>query len=742
MKRYLSLLTMCLLAAGSAFVSCVEPVEPDDTDTPSGTETVTPVFPDAITQTIEANGTYTIELEPNVDWSIELKYDSESAGWFWIKDNDGQFVVRGKAGKKTSVTVCTSDKESFDVVHSCTLEMTMGEETKTIATFNRGLIDRTFSLMYCKVEESDGLVYDYAYNEDVDSDLKYAYEAAAGDGVVTIPLAWLERTQDYRRSVLISANFDWRLKSKPDWMKDLEITGAGAGEQVEFDLEGDPMAYPLEDTEAELVFCAKDNPDADSFVFKVAIPGCGGIFRISGFTEETKVNVAGEIYKNTMGEDTWTDAEVGLTGSVLSQQDVKVYVFSYAEVSPLDPPMWDSASENIEWLTVSLAPWNEDGEVLQNRSLNLKVAENTGKERQAYVLVMPGSEAPEYDYSIFPDGQNMDGKYAEYVVSHIVQEGVNEPDPDVPEEPETGSEVEFATPGIVTGAVLEHVTEENLADMKAKYPKLNQLDEQVAGNKSDVSILTYTSEYPENAALVIPAHYHMDRMPGTGAEWLSYNEPVEADEKFQMLVQMARPETGAAEFGFVNIFKTQTSSNPEIIIYCIPEFAAAEEGPVDPDPEPDPDPTPDPEPDPDPEPEPEITSSISFVALDQVVGATLNPVAKSNLAKMIEKYPELAGELKENVDGMEIDVVILSYTSENPENVALNVPKYAWIDVKPGMDGPEWLSYSAKTVDGQKQITVEMTKPADGQAVYGIMNFFESYTASKQTAIIYCIPEF
>ncbi len=713
MKRGFSFLAMALLAlAGLASVSCVEPDNPQP-------DKVTPVFPEAVTKTLDAGGSHTLNLEPNADWEIELKYDNESAGWFWIQDGNSQgYSLRGKADEKVTVTVVAGDQTDYDKIHTCTLEMTMGEETKTIATFSRGTSDRTFSLAYCKVDETGA---DYVYNE-TESDLQYSYENALEGDKPVIPLAWLERTQDFRRSVLINANFDWRIKSKPEWLLDLRVTDGLAGEQVEFDLEGDPVNYPLEDETAEIIFCAKENTEAE-YIYRVQIPGCGDIFQISGFQEETQANKNGEIWKeSSMGEGSWAPAELGVTGYVLGVDGVKVYVFA----SVVDDPMtgsriWDCGTESTAWIDASLTDWDNAAGVLQSRELTIKVTENSGEAREAYVFAMPASAAPASEYSIFPDGLNMAEKYAEYVVSHVVQASVDsDPGDDPGTNPGASSSVSFVSPETVSGAVLEAVTKDNLADMIAKYPEIKTLNENVDGNGLDVVILKYTEQYPENAALVIPEHKWIDLKPGMeGPGWLSYIGPSEVDGEQQIVVNMAKPEEGQETVGIINIYESYSAHLPSAVIYCIPAFATQGSEPV-----------------------PEIDSAFSFATPDQVAGATLEPVAKSNLADMMAKYPQIK-ELNENVDGYGIDVVILKYTSATPENVAIVVPDHKWIDLKPGMEGPEWLTYDEPvTVDGKKQMTVHMAEPAEDQASVGIMNFYESYSASMPFAIVYCIPEF
>ncbi len=603
MKRNFSFWMMAALAiAGISLASCVDPVEPDSpgTDDQGKPEVVAPVFPDAVTKALEAGGSHTIEIEPNVDWEIELKYDRESTGWFWIKDGNSQvYSLRGKAGDKVSVTVCAGEQTDFDKVHSCTLEMTMGGETKTVATFTRGTVSRTFELAYCKIDEISS---DYAYNEDVNSQLNYEYEAVLTGDKPEVPMLWIERTQDFRRSILITANFDWRMKSKPEWLFDLKITNGEAGAQVEMDIEGDVMNYPLQDASAELVFCAKDNPDA-VYTFTVKIPGCEDIFRISGFNAEIKANNIGEIYEsNSMtGEVNQIDASFGVTGSVLGIKGAKLYTFVKTAEGK-----WDASSELTSWVNVSFGErdvdnnwkekeWSDDNGVLQNRELNIRLAENADiGNREAYVFAMPAAAAPAQASDIFAGSAEMDKKYEQYVVTHIVQEGLPNPEPDPEPDPDPDPkpdpdpdpkpepvdpitfqmETEWGQKIPSSMATLVEVTADNMDSLGAAYLQKYGFTISDYCTTSATYVLTYKLEnYPAGQQNMTVLHvpnfngnpmYQMSN-PENGKEWLSY----EMNEN-SLGIWMKEPDANASQkFGIIQMF---ISMDRSYTIICIPEI--------------------------------------------------------------------------------------------------------------------------------------------------------------------------
>ncbi len=556
MKRYFSFLTIALLTAATfTSVSCKDPI----TGPEPGPDATKPVFPTAVTESLEAGGEYTLDIEANADWIIELKYDKESTGWFWIQDGNSQvYTVRGKAGEKASVTVCAGDQTDFDTVHSCTLEMIMGEEAKTIATFTRGTVERTFALAYCKVEGNGG---DYVYSDGGDFLYSYNDESAGNEA---IPLVWLQRTQDYRRSVLITANFDWQFKSKPEWVLDLEVAGGDAGETVEVEIEGNPAYYPLDDSAGEIIFCAKENMDAE-YVYAVTIPGSRSFFSVSGFKNETRADADGAIYNDgSMGEGAWMPQETGLSGTITATEGIAVYTFSYVE------GVWDGSVENTAWINVELAPWNPENGVLQSRDLTIKVTPNDGAERKACVIAIPEAVVPENDDMIFPDGQTVADEYKDYVVTTVVQTaaGSSGDDPGISVEPITFAfETLYNYPIPEEDATLELVTESNLETLMEKYAKYDKLNiSDYWGGTSATYILTYYSSNQSMNQLYIPDFLEWLSITCTPeGEWLTC-EPMENG----LNVLMSKPAADASQnYGIIQIFITASRS---YTIICLPEL--------------------------------------------------------------------------------------------------------------------------------------------------------------------------
>lgn len=305
MKRFLlNLFTAALATAGLSLGSCS-----DDND--EGQKLPEPNFPAKTTLGIEVGGTCTIPISPNQAWSVSI--DRTQAGeWFWL-DDDGMpaYTVRGKAGDH-EIVICVSDVEEHDTDRSIDITMTMGSESQVIATVTRGTVERQFDL-YQGTESGFGEV---TYEEE---------PIDAGQATLTIP--WEETSMEpERRPIKIAANFQWRLDSKPEWIAELSPSEGKAGETVEILLSGDPKAFPLEDSEDELVFCDYDNNDV-KFAFRISIPGCkekqdvtlnaGTVF---------SYNAAGEYGKGGAGSVTWTfyGPTFRTTGPMLETESGKV----------------------------------------------------------------------------------------------------------------------------------------------------------------------------------------------------------------------------------------------------------------------------------------------------------------------------------------------------------------------------------------------------------------------------------
>ena len=182
---------------------------------------VQPVFPDMATLSIPAGETTCeVTFTPNLDWTVSIPTDSETAQWFDLLD--GEMAVSSISGKASTtpvtVTVVTSDQELFDEAPVCEVSLTMGGETKVIAKITRGTTARTFDL-YASVydENEDDFIMPFEFSESALE--KYSGEDApetAPEGAVA--LRWPLRVGGYMYVFKSKSNFEY-LASVPAWLE-------------------------------------------------------------------------------------------------------------------------------------------------------------------------------------------------------------------------------------------------------------------------------------------------------------------------------------------------------------------------------------------------------------------------------------------------------------------------------------------------------------------------------------------
>ncbi len=695
MKKLVYVLS-AVFAAALLSVSCVDTTPDEENPGNETPDVVVPNFPASVEVALEAGEKYTLTIEPNTDWSIELKYAKESTGWFWIEHSNSQvYSLNGKAGEKADIVVATADQTDYDIVHTCTLEMTMGDSTVTIANFTRGTIERVFSLSYCVMESGD-----YAYSEE-GSELQYQYEAPLTAESNDIPMEWNERTGDYRRSLLIEANFEWQLKQKPEWMLLMKTVTGKANTKVEVEIEGDPNQYPLEDAVAELVFCAKDNADS-TYTFDVTIPGCGDIFAIGGFARETEANALGEIYRETSGIGSWVPAEVGVSGVVTGIEGASVYVFTKDSEG-----LW---TEDASWVDAILSDWVEGGAVLQDRDLTITIKENTGDVREALVMALPAKKIPLTANELFSaDGKTVAEEYEDYVVTYISQD-----------KPEIKRLVapfdEFAMSELGTTLVFHEESWANDFYKTEEAYTLTYISKFAFGipassleTSFDIDSWKY---YDFNGDQMKEASSWL-KIDTTGTRRLCINMFPEKD-KYDSDAEM---NAGVNNMGFVVIYD---ANGPKAFIECI--FHEKEMTG-------------------------EVNDVIHFINPDAVTGATLVQVTSENYEQLSEQYNDWTSDGYQKMtlgeDIMNINTYILTYTDAAPTSVELYFEGYEYdpnmeeelslISVMPS-SAKSWLSHSGT----EDSVTVTMTKP-EKENRYGMIQLREGWTVKT---ILYCVPAF
>ena len=400
MKKYFLQLAVALLAGAGAMTSC--------SDDPEEIAPATPIFPEATTANVLAGGTYTLHLEPNMDW--EVKIPDEAATWFWIVDGSLKtYSIHGKANEKADVTIGVSDVIEFDTEHTCEVKMTMGDQTQTIATLTISTEERTFALYVGQLDEDGSFIYS---EED---DLRYAYNETPAE---TIDLTWPAGLSGYMFPILIEANFAWRLAEKSEWIQDMNISGNG-GEKTEIRLEADPTKYPLDgDKNGKLVLCDASNPEI-KYEYTVTIPACRDHFAVSGFAAESRFNAKGLFFSaGSSSAGAWVEG--GMHGEIVSPDEPVIYKF--AEVSESEGFSYLEAEESqTAWIKIEKALEDADN-VLKNHLYTITVDENTNDAaRNGVILALPASVAATLKDVQELAETDIKEEYQQYIVTRLTQ---------------------------------------------------------------------------------------------------------------------------------------------------------------------------------------------------------------------------------------------------------------------------------------------------------------------------------
>ncbi|MBE6199354.1 MAG: hypothetical protein E7138_03525 [Rikenellaceae bacterium] len=204
---------------------------------------IIPEFPAATTATLVANGSTTLSINPNLEWSVELSNKTD----FYIADGQNKVgILHGTAGSH-QLTVFANDIEDFDEDHTCEVKMTMQGETKTIANLTVKKVDRVLSVYAAKIE--DGA---YVGEVDENDNFIYTYADAAAEKITMV----YSLETGYTSAVKVNANFDWIVET-PEWLQPVEGGDADTDVELVFAIAED--MYPASGTVAEIKFLDANN---------------------------------------------------------------------------------------------------------------------------------------------------------------------------------------------------------------------------------------------------------------------------------------------------------------------------------------------------------------------------------------------------------------------------------------------------------------------------------------------------
>ena len=237
-------------------------------------------FPEAKEYNVAAGSTLDLSFTANQDWEITVPQNSIQ--WFWIQDGSFKlYKLTGKAGDQV-ITIGVSATEEFDVDRTCEVTLTMGGESKVIATLVRSAKEKTLALYSAVV--TDGEIQ---FNEDGSG---YLYNEAEAEN---LELVWTG--SDFRLPVKVDANYNWTVKT-PQWAS-IDVPENGTG-QTEVNIMGVPSEYPLDPASGKVQFLAGDKLVKE---YLINIPGCKDIFsyKMDMSISELEFNYAGQFRVTT-----------------------------------------------------------------------------------------------------------------------------------------------------------------------------------------------------------------------------------------------------------------------------------------------------------------------------------------------------------------------------------------------------------------------------------------------------------
>lgn len=354
--------------------------------------TVEPEFPEVVIKNdIKPGEKITLTFTPNLDWTLSIPEES----FKWFKILDGKFEeqsISGKASKIAKrVTIVTDSDKSFSL-RSCDVKLTMGGQTKTIASYTIQAEGRVVE------------VYPATYSDNGFSfvDDGYVYEKTPIATDSTIELVWDDNTAAFLFPVKVKSNFEWTV-TWPQWARaDIDVESRIG--DVPVLIYGIDSMLPYDAAEGTVTFNNGDEPLAS---FNVRIPGARDRFKanMGGYTSLTFDHAS--YFRAEAG----TFSKEPIEGSIYGPKECRVEVLELTENG--------YAPAASSWLNVSVSAWDNvlGAAVLQTRNISVSAARYTeGVERKAMILLLPAT-APESLSDIFEGGMmQVKPEYAQYAI--------------------------------------------------------------------------------------------------------------------------------------------------------------------------------------------------------------------------------------------------------------------------------------------------------------------------------------
>ena len=311
-------------------------------------------FPEAQALQISIDETLPLVFEADADWKLTI--DKQ---WLVFVDGEAQVSqIAGVAGP-VSLTLTTADVTSIFDEETATIDITMGTETQTLCTVTRLAEERT-ATMWSLPWSGEG--------EEITS-LDFKYES----GSVSTA------------KVTFSANFDWVVKSIPDWMDgDLFLGAAGDCDAANYKYYGvKEEAYPYEQTGNIVI---SDQSGEHEITFPATFTGMGeeDILIRDGAKDVWSIAFSANHFVKTMGPS-------GMEESDRTSMDLSIMTRNMEYmVLPLEKK--DPYGMGQMWFA---DPWQLIVTDDKNGTVNVSVDPEMAEGFEGYILIVPKALCPE-----------------------------------------------------------------------------------------------------------------------------------------------------------------------------------------------------------------------------------------------------------------------------------------------------------------------------------------------------------
>ena len=311
-------------------------------------------FPEAQALQISIDETLPLSFEADADWKLTI--DKQ---WLVFVDGEAQVSqISGVAGP-VSLTLTTADVTSIFDEETATIDITMGTETQTLCTVTRLAEERT-ATMWSLPWSGEG--------EEITS-LDFKYES----GSVSTA------------KVTFSANFDWVVKSIPDWMDgDLFSGAAGDCDAANYKYYGvKEEAYPYEQTGNIVI---SDQSGEHEITFPATFTGMGeeDILIRDGAKDVWSIAFSANHFVKTMGPS-------GMEESDRTSMDLSIMTRNM-EYRVMTLEKKDPYGMGQMWFT---EPWQLIVTDDKNGTVNVSVNPEMAEGFEGYILIVPKALCPE-----------------------------------------------------------------------------------------------------------------------------------------------------------------------------------------------------------------------------------------------------------------------------------------------------------------------------------------------------------